>query len=93
MLILETRALHRPILDHSVLVFIDDILVYYKTKEQHEENFHELIGFLRAERLYAKFSKCEFWFRGVQFLGHLVNQNNILVEPSKITVGSSEVSI
>ncbi|XP_052622433.1 uncharacterized protein LOC128127784, partial [Lactuca sativa] len=56
----------RPMLDRSVIVFIDDILV------------------LRSEKLYAKFSKCEFWLREVQFLGHVVNQKGILVDPAKV---------
>ena len=71
-------------LDRSIIVFIDDILVYSKTREQHEEHLRELLEVLRRERLYAKFSKCEFWLREVQFLGHLVNQDGILVNPSKV---------
>ena len=74
----------RPMLDRSVIVFIDDILVYSRSREQHEEHLREILGVLRSERLYAKFSKCEFWLREVQFLGHLVNQNGILVDPAKI---------
>ena len=53
----------RPMLDRSVIVFIDDILVYSKTQEQHEEHLREVLEMLRRERLYAKFSKCEFWLR------------------------------
>ena len=59
-------------------------MVYSKTKEQHEDHLREVLETLRRERLYAKFSKCEFWLREVQFLGHLVNQNGILVDPAKI---------
>ena len=66
------------------MVFIDDILVYSKTREQYEQHLREILGALRMERLYAKFSKCDFWLREVQFLGHLVNQNGILVDPTKI---------
>ena len=51
----------RSMLDISVIMFIDDILVYSKTIEQHEEHLRELLGFLRREKLYAKFSKCKFW--------------------------------
>ena len=51
----------RPMLDRSVIVFIDDILVYSKTREQHEEHLREQLGVLRRERLYTKFSKCKFW--------------------------------
>ena len=60
-------------LDRSVIVFIDDILVYSKNQEQHEEQLKEVLETSRRERLFAKFSKCEFWLREVQFLGHLVN--------------------
>ena len=74
----------RSMLNRSVIVFIDDISVYSKTREQHEEHLRELLGVLRLEQLYAKFSKCEFWLREVQFLGHLVNQEGILVDPAKI---------
>ena len=55
----------RPMLDRSVIVFIDDILVYSRTREQHEEHLRELLRVLRAERLFAKFSKCDFWLREV----------------------------
>ena len=60
----------KPMLDLSVIVFIDDILVYSKTKEQH---LWVVLETLRRERLYAKFYKCEFWLCEVQFLGHIVN--------------------
>ena len=83
----------RPLLDRSVIVFIDDILVYSRSREQHEEHLREIPRVLRSERLYAKFSKCDFWLREVQFLGHLVNQKGILVNPAKIgAVMSWEVS-
>ena len=53
----------RPMLDRSVIVFIDDILVYSRSREQYEEHLREILGVLRSERLYAKFSKCDFWLR------------------------------
>ena len=74
----------RPMLDRSVIVFIDDILLYSRSREQHKEHLREILGVLRMDRLYAKFSMCDFWLREVQFLGHLVNQNGILVDPAKI---------
>lgn len=55
------NRVYRPMLDHSFIVLFDDILVYFKSKEYHEEHLRELLGVLRRERLYAKFSKCEFW--------------------------------
>jgi hypothetical protein len=74
-----------PMLDQSVIVFIDDILVYSKSKKEHEAHLREVLEVLRREKLYAKFSKCEFWLREVQFLGHVVNQKGIMVDPAKIT--------
>ena len=76
----------KPKLDRSVIVFIDDILVYSKTHEQHEEQVREVLETLRWERLFAKFTECEFWLSEVQFFGHLVNQKSILVNPAKIEV-------
>ncbi|KAJ9546708.1 hypothetical protein OSB04_019251 [Centaurea solstitialis] len=74
----------RPMLDRSVIVFIDDILIYSKTKEEHVTHLCEVLEVLRREQLYAKFSKCAFWLQEVQFLGHLVNREGIKVDPSKI---------
>ena len=76
----------RPMLDRSVIVFIDDILVYSKTQEQHKEHLREVLEVLRREKRFAKFSKREFWLHEVQFLGHLVNQKGILVDLAKIKV-------
>ncbi|GJX93146.1 reverse transcriptase domain-containing protein, partial [Tanacetum coccineum] len=67
-----------------VIVFIDDILAYSKTKEEHEVHLKLMLELLRKEKLYAKFSKCEFWLQEVHFLGHVVNQSGIHVDPSKI---------
>ncbi|KAJ9552733.1 hypothetical protein OSB04_016778 [Centaurea solstitialis] len=83
----------RPMLDRSVIVFIDDILIYSKTKEEHVTHLHDVLEVLWRERLYAEFSKCAFWLQEVQFLGHLVNREGIKVDPSKIeAVMSWEVS-
>nr|GEU66754.1 DNA/RNA polymerases superfamily protein [Tanacetum cinerariifolium] len=62
----------RPMLDKSVIVFIDDILVYSKSKKEHEAQLREVLETLRKERLYTKFAKCEFWLQEIQFLGHVV---------------------
>ncbi|GKB54881.1 putative reverse transcriptase domain-containing protein [Tanacetum coccineum] len=74
----------RPYLDKFVIVFIDDVLIYSKTQEEHVEHLRLVLGLLKKEKLYAKFSKCEFWLREVQFLGHVINGNGIHVDPSKI---------
>ncbi|KAI3754539.1 hypothetical protein L1987_54324 [Smallanthus sonchifolius] len=78
------NRVRKPYLDQFVIVFIDDILIYSKNKEEHEEHLRLILELLKREQLYAKFSKCEFWIREVQFLGHVVNEKGIHVDPSKI---------
>ncbi|KAJ9543842.1 LOW QUALITY PROTEIN: hypothetical protein OSB04_023549 [Centaurea solstitialis] len=74
----------RPYLDKFVIVFIDDILIYSQSKEDHEQHLRSILELLKAEELYAKFSKCEFWIREVHFLGQVVNKEGIQVDPAKI---------
>ncbi|KAJ0801140.1 putative nucleotidyltransferase, Ribonuclease H [Helianthus annuus] len=74
----------KPYLDRFVIVFIDDILIYSKTKSDHERHLRLILTLLNTEKLYAKFSKCEFWLKEVQFLGHVVNDKGIHVDPVKI---------
>ncbi|GJZ86609.1 putative reverse transcriptase domain-containing protein [Tanacetum coccineum] len=74
----------RPYLDKFVIVFINDILIYSKTQEEHVNHLRLVLELLRKEKLYAKFSKCEFWLREVHFIGHVINGNGIHVDPSKI---------
>ncbi|KAJ9539062.1 LOW QUALITY PROTEIN: hypothetical protein OSB04_031795 [Centaurea solstitialis] len=74
----------RSMLDRLVIVFIDDILIYSKTKENHMVHLTEVLETLRREQLYAKFSKCDFWLQEVQFIGHLVNREGIKVDPAKV---------
>ncbi|KAL4022687.1 hypothetical protein IC575_016431 [Cucumis melo] len=62
----------KDFLDSFVIVFMDDILIYSKTEAEHEEHLHQVLETLRANKLYAKFSKCEFWLRKVAF-GHVVS--------------------
>ena len=74
----------RPFLDRFVVVFIDDILVYSKSEEEHAKHLRFVLWTLRDHQLYAKFSKCEFWINKVAFLGHVVSKDGIQVDPKKI---------
>ena len=75
-----------PYVDQFVVVFIDDILVYSKYRESHDTQLRVVLEILRKEQLYAKLSKCEFWFTEVSFLGHIVSKEGIQVDPKKIEV-------
>ncbi|KAL0556899.1 hypothetical protein IC582_005416 [Cucumis melo] len=74
----------REFLDTFVIVFIDDILIYSKTEAEHEKHLRMVLQTLRDNRLYAKFSKCEFWLKQVSFLGHVVSKAGVSVDPAKI---------
>ena len=68
------------------MVFIDDILVYSKDREDHDTHLRVVLETLRKKQLNEKMSKCEFWLREVSFLGHIVSEEGIRVDPSKIEV-------
>ncbi|GJT67626.1 putative reverse transcriptase domain-containing protein [Tanacetum coccineum] len=74
----------KPYLDKFMIIFIDDILIYSKNKQEHEEHLKLILEFLKKEQLYAKFSKCKFWIPKVQFLGHVIDNQGIHVDPAKI---------
>ena len=71
------------------IVFSDDILVYSKTTEEHEEHLLAVLERLAEKRLYVKFKKCDFWLEIVSFLGHIVSEEGSLVDPPKIEAVSS----
>jgi hypothetical protein len=71
-------------LDEFMVVFIDDILIYFDNEEEHAEHLRIVLFRLRERQLYAKFSKCEFWLKKVPFLGHVLSGDGILVDPTKV---------
>jgi hypothetical protein len=73
-----------PYLDKFVIVFVDDILINSKDKEEHAKHLWIALQILREHQLYAKFSKCEFWLDQVEFLGHVISKEGIAVNPSKV---------
>ncbi|KAL0551906.1 hypothetical protein IC582_010998 [Cucumis melo] len=83
------NSVFREFLDTFVIVFIDDILIYSKTETEHEENLRMVLQTLQDNKLYAKFSKCEFWLKQVSFLGHVVSKAGVSVDPAKIEAVTS----
>jgi hypothetical protein len=77
------NSIFNQYLDKFVLVFIDDILVYSKTEEEHEEHLKVVLQTLREHKLYAKFDKCDFYQRKIQYLGHVISEDGIAVDPGK----------
>nr|GEX15828.1 putative reverse transcriptase domain-containing protein [Tanacetum cinerariifolium] len=82
----------KPYLDKFVIVFIDDILIYTRNEEEHANHLRIILELLRKEKLYAVFSKCYFWIRIVQFLGHLIDSHGLRVDPAKIEAVKNWIS-
>ncbi|XP_038974723.1 uncharacterized protein LOC120105985 [Phoenix dactylifera] len=78
------NRIFKSFLDRFVVVFIDDILIYSKGKEEHEEHLRSVLQLLRREKLYAKLKKCEFWLNEISFLGHIISGDGISVDPAKV---------
>ncbi|XP_073061944.1 uncharacterized mitochondrial protein AtMg00860-like [Primulina eburnea] len=74
----------KPFLDKFVVVFIDDILVYSPSEDDHKEHLQLTLQMLREKELYAKFKKCEFWLKSVTFLGHIISKEGVSVDPKKV---------
>jgi hypothetical protein len=71
-------------LDKFVEVFIDDVLIYSQSEEEHVDHLKMLLQRLREHQLYAKLRKCEFWIDEVLFLGHIINKDGLDVDPKKV---------
>jgi hypothetical protein len=80
---LMNRVFH-DFLDQFVVVFINDILIYSKSLEEHEDHLRRVLQRLKEKRLYTKFSKCKFWLDKVIFLGHVVSKDGISIDPKNV---------
>ena len=78
------NKIFQPYLDQFVIVFIDDILIYPGSKEDHEKHLRVVLQNMRENQLYAKFSKCQFWLDNVAFLGHVISAEGVSIDPQKI---------
>ena len=78
------NGVFQPYLDKFVIVFIDNILVYSKSKQKHQQHLKVVLQTLRENQLYTKLSKCEFWLDQINFLGHVISAQEIMVDPQKI---------
>jgi hypothetical protein len=78
------NSIFMEFLDKFVVIFIDDILIYSPSEEEHSNHLRLVLEKLREHRLYAKFSKCEFWKNQVEFLGHVLSAKGVAVDPSKV---------
>ena len=78
------NGVFRNHLDKFVIVFLDDILVYSKIEEEHEKHLRLVLQVLREHQLYTKLSKCSFYQRHIHYLGHIISEEGIVVDPEKV---------
>jgi hypothetical protein len=78
------NAIFREYLDKFVIVFLDDILIYSKSEEEHKQHLRMVLQVLRKHQLYAKLSKCSFYQKQIHYLGHIISEDGIAVDPKKI---------
>ena len=78
------QRVFQPYLDQFFVVFVNDILIYFKSEEDHKDHLRVVLQVLRDHQLYAKFSKCEFWLTEVKFLGHVVSASGVSIDPEKV---------
>jgi hypothetical protein len=79
------HKIFRDLLDKGVVIFLDDILIYSKSADEHERLLREVFTRLEDNKMYCKESKCEFWRTEVTFLGHVINKHGVSMEASKIS--------
>ena len=77
------NKMFKPYFKQFVVVFIDDILIYSKSPQEHEEHLRIVLQTLRKKKIYAKLQKCKSWLNSISFLGHVISKNDILVDPKK----------
>ena len=78
------QKVFQPYLDQFVVVFVEDILIFSQSEDEHDDHLRIALQALKDHQLYAKFSKCEFWLTEVKFLGHIVSASSVSVDPEKV---------
>jgi hypothetical protein len=78
------NGVFRDYLDKFVIVFLDDILMYSKSEEEHEQHLRMVLQVLREHQLYAKLNKCSFYQRQIHYLGHIISEEGIIMDPKKV---------
>lgn len=78
------KRVFKSYLDRFVIVFINDILVYSRSEEEHEEHLRVVLQLLQEEKLYVKLKKCDFWLQKVAFLGHMIAADGVFIDPEKV---------